>query len=98
LREFQRSSHCDSGGCVEVSFFKSSYSSTNGSCVEVGFQKSSRSSTNASCVEAKICTCDEILVRDSKDREGPVLTFTRAEWSAFLAGVKDEEFELPPVA
>jgi hypothetical protein len=83
LREFQRSSHCDSGGCVEVSFFKSSYSSTNGSCVEVGFQKS---------------THDEILVRDSKDREGPVLTFTRAEWSAFLAGVKDKEFELPPVA
>ena len=27
-------------------------------------------------------------VRDSKDPDGPTLTFDRATWSAFLAGVK----------
>jgi hypothetical protein len=35
-----------------------------------------------------------IGVRDSKDKEGPKLVFTKSEWRAFLAGVKDKEFEL----
>ena len=34
-------------------------------------------------------------VRHSLDRRGPVLTFTHAEWQAFLAGVHGGEFELP---
>jgi Domain of unknown function (DUF397) len=33
-------------------------------------------------------------VRDSKDRSGPVLQFTRREWEAFLAGVRHGEFDL----
>jgi len=32
-------------------------------------------------------------VRDSKDPDGPKLVFTRAEWVAFLGGVKDGEFD-----
>lgn len=32
-------------------------------------------------------------VRDSKDRDGPVLLFTPAEWTAFTAGVRDGEFD-----
>jgi hypothetical protein len=39
---------------------------------------------------------DLIGVRDSKDQgHGPVLLFTRAEWTAFLAGARDGEFTLP---
>lgn len=34
------------------------------------------------------------LVRDSKDPDGPTLAFTAAEWAAFIAGVKDGEFDL----
>ncbi|HUK71160.1 MAG TPA: DUF397 domain-containing protein [Streptosporangiaceae bacterium] len=34
-----------------------------------------------------------ILMRDSKNPEGPVLAFTEAEWRAFIAGVKDGEFD-----
>ena len=34
------------------------------------------------------------LMRDSKDPDGPVLAFTAAEWEAFVAGVKDGEFDL----
>jgi hypothetical protein len=34
------------------------------------------------------------LMRDSKDPNGPVLAFTPAEWDAFIAGVKDGEFDL----
>jgi len=33
-------------------------------------------------------------VRDSKDPGGPVLTFGRGAWAAFLAGVKDGQFSL----
>jgi hypothetical protein len=33
-------------------------------------------------------------VRDSKDQAGPILVFTPAEWSAFVAGVKGGEFDL----
>jgi Domain of unknown function (DUF397) len=34
-----------------------------------------------------------ILMRDSKHPDGPVLAFTEAEWRAFIAGVKDGEFD-----
>jgi hypothetical protein len=44
-----------------------------------------------SCVE--VASADIVLVRDSKDPEGPVLTFTRAEWEAFIQGVKAGEFD-----
>ncbi|HEY3867219.1 MAG TPA: DUF397 domain-containing protein [Actinocrinis sp.] len=44
------------------------------------------------CVEVAIGP-DEIGVRDSKDRSGGRLTFTRAEWTAFLAGVRAGEFD-----
>jgi hypothetical protein len=46
---------------------------------------------NSACVEvAKVG--DEFLVRDSKYPDGLVLTFTRDEWAAFVAGVKAGEF------
>jgi hypothetical protein len=36
-----------------------------------------------------------IQVRDTKHRDGAVLTFTAAEWTAFTGGVRDGEFDLP---
>jgi hypothetical protein len=33
-------------------------------------------------------------MRDSKDPDGPVLTFTPAEWEAFTLGVQDGEFDV----
>lgn len=55
--EWQRSSYCAGGACVQVA-------------VEAG----------------------AVLVRDGKDPDGPVLTFTAAEWGAFVARVKAGEF------
>jgi Domain of unknown function (DUF397) len=39
---------------------------------------------------------DAVLVRDSKDPDGAVLTFTVEEWDAFQAGVLAGEFARPP--
>jgi uncharacterized protein DUF397 len=44
-----------------------------------------------SCVEATSLG-GEILVRDSKDPDGPVLRFDRAEWDAFLRGIHEGQF------
>jgi hypothetical protein len=57
------------------------------------WKKSSRSSGNGQCVE--MADLDgTVAVRDSKDPTGPVLIFTPAEWTAFLSGAKDGEFDL----
>ena len=45
------------------------------------------------CVEVA-AHCDEVLVRDSKDPDGPVLRYTREEFSAFIAGAKLGEFDV----
>lgn len=77
-----------------MNFFKSSFSGTNGACVEVAFAKSTKSGPwTDNCVEVGACDCG-IQVRDSKDQTGPVLSFTHAEWNAFLAGVRNNEFDL----
>ena len=56
------------------------------------WRKASRSNTNGACVEVRQVG-DRIDVRDSKDAgQGIVLSFTRAEWEAFVGGVADGEF------
>ena len=60
------------------------------------WKKSSRSNANG-CVEVLI-EQRQIFVRDSKDRLGPVLTFTPVEWEAFIGGARDGEFDLPRIA
>jgi hypothetical protein len=36
-----------------------------------------------------------VALRDSKDPDGPILTFTPDEWDAFLRGAKAGRFDLP---
>jgi hypothetical protein len=60
------------------------------------WKKSTRSNGNggSNCVEIMI-TDNQILVRDTKDNgQGAELSFTPAEWQAFIEGVKDSEFDL----
>lgn len=45
---------------------------------------SSRSTNNGACVECAYLPT-HVAVRDSKDRSGPVLLFTPAQWSTFVA-------------
>lgn len=58
------------------------------------WHKSSRSNGGGggNCVEVAGLP-DQVLMRDSKDPTGPVLAFTRPEWSAFLVGVRAGEFD-----
>lgn len=56
------------------------------------WHKSSRSGAEGDCVEVADNLPDVVAVRDSKDPDGPVLTFTRAEWSAFIDGVRAGDF------
>ena len=49
----------------------SSYTGSTGNCVEV----------------APASAGGTVLVRDTKDREGPVLAVPAAAWRAFLAGI-----------
>lgn len=44
---------------------------------------SSFSTNNGACVECAYLPA-HVAVRDSKDRSGPVLFFTPAQWSAFV--------------
>ncbi len=50
------------------------------------WRKSSYSSANGQCVEVA-CMPEAIAVRDSKDPAGPKLTFTVADWLAFVSAV-----------
>jgi hypothetical protein len=54
--------------------------------------KASMSDTGTSCVEQRRHD-DMIEVRDTKDRRGPVLRFTRAEFEAWLDGARGGEFD-----
>lgn len=57
--------------------------------------KSSLSFANGNCVEAQFLTDGGVEVRNSRDRQGPSLTFTAGEWRDFLGGVCNGEFDLP---
>ncbi len=70
------------------------------------WRKSRRSGNNGGhCVEVttlpgrdvtvanKSSEGEVFVVRDSKNPERAPLVFTRAEWDAFVAGVKDGEFD-----
>lgn len=56
--------------------------------------RKSRASGSSNCVEvALVDGC--IGVRDSKRAPaGPILAFSPSEWTAFLTGVRDGEFNL----
>lgn len=59
-----------------------------------GNWRKSTASGVSGCVEVRFAP-DEVRVRDTKDKNGTVLTFTPDEWRAFVSGVQLGEFDLP---
>jgi hypothetical protein len=72
---------------------KSSRSDSGGYCVEAMPVWRSACSMNNACVEVAT-TPDVVLVRDSKDPDGPRLEFGADDWRAFLDGIRDGTFDL----
>lgn len=54
--------------------------------------KSSDSTAANNCVSVFAHPTGEVDVRNSKDPQGPVVSFTQDEWAAFIAGAKRGEF------
>jgi len=60
---------------------------------QVCWLKSQHSNPNGACVELAALPGGEIAMRNSRFPVGPVLLYTQAEITAFLAGAKDGEFD-----
>jgi hypothetical protein len=58
------------------------------------WHKSTASQPDGDCLEVAIGV-DAVRIRHSKDRSGAILSFTYAEWQAFLEGARNGEFNLP---
>jgi hypothetical protein len=59
----------------------------------VTWRKSRQSNPSGNCVEVAALPGGDVAVRNSRHPSGPALVYTRAEITAFLAGVKDGEFD-----
>ncbi len=59
----------------------------------VEWRKSRASNPSGNCVEAAALPDGSVALRNSRHPEGPALVYTRAEIAAFLAGVRNGEFD-----
>lgn len=61
---------------------------TNPNLTDVVWRKSTHSDANGgACIEVADLS-GRVAVRDSKDRNGPVLSFTAPDWQRFINSVK----------
>ncbi len=60
---------------------------------DVRWLKSWHSNPNGECVELAALPSGEIAMRNSRFPTGPVLLYTLAEITAFMAGAKEGEFD-----
>ncbi|WP_406091896.1 DUF397 domain-containing protein [Kitasatospora purpeofusca] len=59
------------------------------------WRKSSHSGGNGACVEIRVPAADRVAVRDSKDPEGPQLSFSPEAWNTFAAAAGAGAFGSP---
>jgi len=52
------------------------------------WRTSSYTNNGGACVEVADNLSCVVLVRDTKDRQGPVLTFAPEQWRSFVAGIR----------
>ena len=56
------------------------------------WRKARRSANNGACVEL-VPAAGQILIRDSKDQNGPVIAYSEYSWRRFLAVAKTGRFD-----
>ncbi|WP_432832284.1 DUF397 domain-containing protein [Dactylosporangium sp. CA-092794] len=49
---------------------------------------------NTTCVEVAGLASSVVMVRDAKNPDGSRLSFGRDSWGAFMAGIKDGDFDV----
>lgn len=59
----------------------------------MSWRKATASNPSGNCVELRPMGAGHVAVRNSHQPEGPIVVFTRAEVSAFFAGVRGGEFD-----
>ncbi|WP_327072050.1 DUF397 domain-containing protein [Kitasatospora sp. NBC_01302] len=57
--------------------------------------KAAASSGSGACVEIAHLPEGGVFLRDSKDKSRPIHWYTAQEWTAFLSGAKNGEFDVP---
>lgn len=63
--------------------------------LDENFKKSSFSALQyPACVAVAIDKAGNVAIRDTKDDNKTTLYFNQAEWSAFIKGVKNNEFNV----
>lgn len=63
------------------------------SLTDVTWMKSRHSNPSGNCVEMALLPGGDVAVRNSRHPQGPALVYTEAEVRAFLAGVRDGDFD-----
>ncbi len=58
------------------------------------WRTSTRSGTNGQCVEVRLGDEGGVQVRDTKNREGGMLTVSPAAWQSLTDAIKAGEFDL----
>jgi hypothetical protein len=62
---------------------------------ELTWRKASRSgTTGGNCVEVAMLPC-RVMIRDSKDPRGPIITVNASDWRSFLT---DQSVVAPPAS
>jgi hypothetical protein len=60
---------------------------------DLHWRKARRSVNNGACVEVAPAS-GQVLIRDSTDRNGPVMQYSGRSWRAFIVDTKTGRFDL----